>query len=263
MTATPAAMVLLASAMLTSGTTPRGRLMRTPARVRIPRVLVAAGIPVVVLTGAAFVAPALPFAGLLVWLTGTRRYRRRRSALRRVRERQRIAAALEILVGELRAGAHPVNAFTAAAAESEGSVAETMRTVATRARLGADVSTGLREAARMSAAPESWERVAVYWNLAAHHGLAMATLMGAAQHDIISRQRFSDSVHAGLAGARATSAVLATLPVIGVFLGGMIGAHPMSFLLGGPLGAVLLLIGIALMCVGVIWSDRIIDRAAP
>ena len=104
--------------------------------------------------------------------------------------------------------------------------------------------------------------MAVCWNLAAEYGLAMATLMDAAQHDILRRHRFSDTIHAGLSGARATAAILAALPVIGVLLGSLIGAHPVPFLLGGPLGAVLLTTGAALMCSGVIWSDRIIERVA-
>lgn len=51
------------------------------------------------------------------------RYRRRRRYLRRSREGQALEAALELVVGELRAGAHPVRAFSIAADETGGPVA--------------------------------------------------------------------------------------------------------------------------------------------
>jgi tight adherence protein B len=35
-----------------------------------------------------------------------------------------------------------------------------------------------------------------------------------------------------------------------------------AFLLGGRLGGVLLVVGLALVCVGLLWSDHITDRAA-
>ena len=108
-----------------------------------------------------------------------------------------------------------------------------LRAVAARARLGADVAAGLRAAARSSALPAHWDRLAVCWQLASDHGLAIATLMRAAQRDIAERQRFSARVSSSMAGARATAAILAGLPVLGVLLGQLIGARPLSFLLGG------------------------------
>lgn len=86
-----------------------------------------------------------------------------------------------------------------------------------------------------SAVPVYWERMAVCWQLAADHGLAISVLMRAAQRDIVDRQRFADRVEAGSAGARATAAILAGMPMIGVLLGQLVGAHPLRFLFGaGP-----------------------------
>lgn len=86
------------------------------------------------------------------------RYRRRRRYLRRSREGQALEAALELVVGELLAGAHPVRAFSIAADETGGPVAVALRAVAARARLGADVTAGLLAAARSSALPAYWAR---------------------------------------------------------------------------------------------------------
>lgn len=65
-----------------------------------------------------------------------------------------------------------------------------------------------------------------------------------------------------MAGARATAAILAGLPVLGVLLGQLIGAQPLRFLLGGHAGGWLLVVGTMLVCGGLLWSDRITDRVA-
>ncbi len=166
-------------------------------------------------------------------LVGTLLLRRRRATARRARavEAAALQGALDVLVGELRVGAHPVAAFDVAAGEVDGPVAESLHAVAARARLGADVAAGLRSSAGSSRLPAHWERLALFWRLAQAHGLAIATLMRAAHRDIVEREQFSARIDAGMAGARATAAVLAGLPVLGIGLGQLIGADPLDFLL--------------------------------
>ncbi|MDX1871274.1 type II secretion system F family protein [Mycolicibacterium sp. 120266] len=195
-------------------------------------------------------------AGVLV---GTVLVRRSRSK-RRARARSEAAAlrdALDVLVGELRVGAHPVTAFEVAAAEVDGAVADALHGVAARGRLGADVAAGLRAAGRRAAEPAHWERLAVCWQLAHVHGLAIATLMRAAQRDIVERERFAVKVEAGMAGARTTATILAGMPVLGIALGQLIGADSLRFLLSGGTGGWLLGVGVTLCCLGLWWSDRI------
>jgi tight adherence protein B len=215
---------------------------------------------------AAIMLPASTcLAAAVLGATAALRQRRRRRGRRAVAEARALETALDVLVGELRIGAHPVRAFAVAAAETgHGSVAAGLRGVVARARLGADVATGLRDAAKSSALPSHWERLAVYWELGGEHGLAVATLMQAAQRDITARQRFSAQADAGMAGARASAAILGCLPVLGVLLGQLIGARPIEFLLDGP-GGVLSVVGVSLVCTGLLWSDRITSRvgAAP
>jgi tight adherence protein B len=255
MSGIPVAGWLLAAALL-AAPPPRRRLMPRAARVsgRMPVLVGAAVLAVVLLPPAVVVAAAILAATL-----GARRHRARR-ARRRVVDSQRLAAALETLVGELRVGAHPVSAFGVAAAECDGPVGDSLRAVAARARLGADVAAGLRAVAASSSAPAQWNRLAVCWQLAAEHGLAISVLMRAAQRDIVERQRFTARVEAGLAGARATAVILAALPVVGVLLGQLIGARPVAFLLGGGVGGWLLVGGVALVCIGLVWADRLTDR---
>lgn len=231
-----------------------------------PRADVRAGslrMPIVVL------ATALSVAGLMVApptvmiavgvVAGTAGLRHRRRVRRRDRtsEAAALQAAMDVLVGELRVGAHPVAAFGNAAAEVDGVVATAMRAVAARARLGADVAAGLRSVGARSALPTHWERIAVCWQLAETHGLAIGTLMRTVQHDIVARERFSSKVNSGMAGARATATLLAVLPAAGIGLGQLIGAEPVRFLVAGGVGGWLLVIGVILVCGGLLWSDRI------
>lgn len=262
----PVIAVLLAAAVAVAPPPPRRRLgVNGNAQVRRRQVLaltvllaaVSAAVAAAVLGSPVAAGAAVP-AVATGWIRHRRTVRRRRGRL----EGRAIASALEVLVGELRVGAHPVGAFAAAAAEADGRVAEALRSAAARARLGADVAAGLRSAGRRSAVPLYWDRIAVCWQLAAEHGLAMSGLMGAAHRDILDRRAFTDRVEAGLAGARATAATLAGLPLLGVILGELIGAHPVRFLLGGGAGSWLLVIGVAVVCAGVMWSDRIIAGLA-
>ncbi|RUP04762.1 MAG: hypothetical protein EKK34_12685 [Mycobacterium sp.] len=265
MTGLQLAALLLSLALLASPASPRARLVPvTPAGRRIAigsrAALCASGCVGVV---AAFLLPLTTVLSVaLVSVVVGLRYRRRVSARRAGAAGRALEAGLDVLVGELRVGAHPVLAFDVAAGETTGAVSAGLRAVAARARLGADVAAGLRAAAGSSVLPQHWERLAVCWQLASDHGLAIATLMRAAQRDIAERQRFSAKVESDMAGARATAAILAGLPLLGLLLGQLIGARPLQFLFGGGAGGWFLLAGVTLTCAGLCWSDRITDRAA-
>lgn len=256
--------LLLALALLALPGSSRRRVTPGAAGRRwvgLPGASAAGGIVVGTAVAAAAVLPSTTvLAGAVVGATAALRHRRRRRIRRAMDEGRTLETALDVVVGELQVGSHPVRAFGVAADETGGPVAVSLRSVAARARLGADVAAGLRAAAGSSSLPAQWDRLAVCWQLAGDHGLAIATLMRAAQRDIAERQRFSVRVAAGLAGARATAAILAGLPVPGVLLGQLIGARPLSFLLGGHAGGWLLVAGSTLACGGLLWSDRITDR---
>lgn len=241
------------------------RRCRTPTprraaawRARLPGSIVAGcGAAIAAAAAAAVLPRAVSIAAAVLGLTWLLRHRRRAHRRRGAEEGRALEGALDVLVGELSIGAHPVRAFEVAAAEAgQPAVAAVLATVAARARLGADVAAGLRGAAGGSALPVLWERLAVHWQLAVEHGLPIATLMRAAQRDIGERHRYSARVEAGMAGARASAAILAVLPVLGILLGQLIGARPAAFLLGAA-GGPLLIAGVMLVCLGLLWSDRI------
>jgi len=259
-----AAALALSLALVVLPPSPRRRLLpRRPADLGVSRLAggsvagCAAAAAAVLLPLATVVAAAVLAATLAL------RHRRRRRGRRARAEGRALEAAIDVLAGELRAGAHPVCAFEVAADESSGTVAESFRAVAARARLGADVAAGLRSVADSSALPAQWRQLAVCWQLACAHGLAICTLMRAAQRDIAERQRFSAQVTSAMAGARATATILASLPAVVLLLGQLIGARPVVFLLAGHVGGWLLMAGVTLMCVGLLWSDHITERVTP
>jgi tight adherence protein B len=260
------AAMLLSIALMVVPASPLRRLTPSVPTRRHVRMLGANGVGWLVAGAGVAAVGVLPLTTVLavavIGTTAGLRNRRRRRIRRATDEGQTLETALDVVVGELRVGSHPVRAFSVAADETQGTVAMSLRAVAARARLGADVTGGLRTAARSSALPAHWERLAVCWQLASDHGLAIAALMRAAQRDISERQRFSSRVASGMAGARATAVILAGLPVLGVLLGQLIGARPLSFLLSGHAGGCLLVVGSILDCVGLLWSDRITDRFA-
>lgn len=190
--------------------------------------------------------------------------RRSRNAQRRWQaESAQLAHAMEILVGELRVGAHPARAFGVAGMElrpmlGRESVGEALRSVAARANLGGDVVNGLETVAHFSAISDQWRRIAVCWRLAHQHGLPIGPMLDAARRDIAERQRFTARVEADLAGARATAVTLAALPAVGVLLGQLVGARPIETLFGD--GGWLLVTGVLLAGLGLLWSDRIVGQ---
>lgn len=227
----------------------------------IPRAPVV-GVMVVVLATVVVWAGITPaVAGATVATTAVWRRRARRRAAELDRQRRMLLSGLDTVIADLRVGTHPADACETAARETAGPVAGAFRVAAARARLGGSAAHGLRSAAASSdGVVDSLGRVADAWAVSDRHGLALAELLGAARVDLAARMRIRARTEAGLAGARATATVLAGLPVLGVGLGQLMGAAPLGILLAGGLGGVMLVVGTALVCAGLLWTDRIAAR---
>ncbi|WP_301847880.1 type II secretion system F family protein [Rhodococcus pyridinivorans] len=229
----------------------------------IPRALVAGVAVIVLATVVVWVGITPALAGATVATTAVWRRRSRRRAAELDRQRRMLLSGLDTVIADLRVGTHPADACETAAGETAGPVAGAFRVAAARARLGGSAAHGLRSAAASSGGEgvaDSLGRVADAWAVSDHHGLALAELLGAARVDLAARMRIRARTEAGLAGARATATVLAGLPVLGVGLGQLMGAAPLGILLAGGLGGVMLAVGTALVCAGLLWTDRIAAR---
>ncbi len=183
------------------------------------------------------------------------RVRRTSRDRRRGAECAYLLDALEAVIGELRVGAHPSAAAEVAAQEARGAAARAFAVSAARSRLGGSGADGLRDPD--SIVDAELARIADAWQVAEQHGLALAELLAAARADLLGRIRFRTRTTAALAGARATAAVLAGLPLLGIGLGQLMGAAPLHVLLSPGAGTVLLPLGAALACLGLLWTDAI------
>ncbi|WP_410871854.1 type II secretion system F family protein [Nocardia sp. A7] len=187
------------------------------------------------------------------------RKRRGRGDRERRRECGHLLAGLEAVVGELRVGAHPSAAAESAAVESRGEAARVLAISAGRSRLGGSGADGWAQPDSVVA--EELSRIAAAWRVAEEHGLALAELLAAARTDLLGRIRFRDRTEAALAGARASATVLAGLPLVGIGLGQLMGAAPLTILFTSPAGELLLPLGAALACCGLLWTDVITRKS--
>ncbi|MGH3775181.1 MAG: type II secretion system F family protein [Pseudonocardiaceae bacterium] len=211
--------------------------------------------------GALLAGPGGGLAAAMVIGTATARWRAGRDRRAAAMTATGLSDALGVLVAELRAGAHPSDAATAAA-DGPADATRALSAVAAAARLGGDVPTVLRSAGPVQLS--SWlGRIADAWSLADRYGIPLADLLDAVRSDTEQRVRFAADVEARLAGPRATAVVLAGLPLLGLALGHAMGAAPLQVLSQTPAGQGLLVVGTGLACAGVLWSARLVSGAVP
>jgi tight adherence protein B len=173
-----------------------------------------------------------------------------------------LAEALRTLVAGLRTGAHPATAAELAAEDAPPQTATTMRAIAAAARLDGDI-TAVVNTARTPALATALGRVATAWQLAQRHGLPLSDVLDATRRDLEQRARFTRQVQARMTGPRSSALALSLMPALGIALGAVIGANPLAVLTGTILGQALLVMGVALLCAGIAWSARIMNRAVP
>lgn len=205
--------------------------------------------------GLALVGVAGLLAGSALAWVGFRYLRSRQRNRRQWQQAADWAAGVRLLVAELRAGAHPAAAAEGAATDSAPEVARMLRSMAGTARLGGDVVAALAGTSGPTA------RMARAWALAERHGVALAELLDAVRRDVEHRAAFAREVDAKMAGPRATAAVLAGLPALGILLGESAGSAPLRVLTGETAGQVLLVVGAGLLCAGIAWTGRLTRTA--
>jgi tight adherence protein B len=191
---------------------------------------------------------------LAAWITTTllRRSRARRTRLRR---RGKVVSMCDALVAELQSGQPPASAVSAVAREWPE-----LETVRDAARLGGDGPEALR---RLSTRPggEPLAQVAAAWEVASSSGAGLAEVLDRLSVVLRADEEVRREVAASLASPRATATMLAVLPLFGIGLGTAIGAEPLAVLTGSLLGAGCLAAGCVLAGVGLLWVERIVDRA--
>jgi tight adherence protein B len=221
------------------------------AWVRPLRYLAFGAVPITL--AAVFAGLGAAVAAVLLSAACWREWRSRQVARAKILAAEGIAEALRVMVADLRAGAHPVAAAESAAVDAAPEAAGALRLIAASARLDGDLA-GSAESGVLG-------QLARAWSLVRRHGLPMAEVLDAVRRDVVAGVRFARQTHARMAGPRASAAILALLPSVGVGLGQAMGARPLHVLFSTSAGQVLLVAGSGLICAGMAWSSKLTAQA--
>lgn len=250
------ALLLLAAALCASPPPPATRI--SPATpVKFAPGWIPLGVAAVTLAAFALGRAGVIIAGCMVAATIVHVVQARR-ADRAARTRSQIAATF---IGHLAEAVEAGSLLPDAAARAADHLP-----AATPAQLRSEIAQ-FTNALRNDAAPPpcttpELARVCALWKISAARGVPIAGLLAAARDEIDTALRHRAATDAALAGPKTTAVVLAALPLAGIAMGGAMGAHPVAFLTGPGIGGLLLIIGSALVCAGVVVSGEIIRRAA-
>ncbi|MFF8610240.1 type II secretion system F family protein [Streptomyces sp. NPDC015346] len=168
-----------------------------------------------------------------------------------------VVALCGAIAGELRAGRQPAQALVFAAGTTGALGPQEETSVLAAARFGGDVAEALRRAARQDGA-EGLAGLAACWQVAVDGGAGLAAGLDRLEAALREHRDQRERMRAQLAGAWATVAVLAVLPVVGLALGTALGARPLHVLLHTPVGLGCLVVGGALEAAGLWWAARIV-----
>lgn len=174
------------------------------------------------------------------------------------RDAQAVLEVCDLLAAELAAGRPPGDALSAAAGQWPP-----LSPVVEAFHLGADVPEAWRRLAGQRPGAADLRLVAAAWTVAHQTGHGLAHALARTARGIRARRRTRRVVESELASARATARLVAALPVAALVMGAGAGGSPWRFLLGTPPGLACLALGVLLMLLGLLWIERIADRAAP
>lgn len=205
---------------------------------------------------------AVPLAGPVAGLAAAVGAALLARALARHREGARQAAVLAAVTrsvagfaAELRAGRPPVEALDAVARTAPAAVAAPLRAAARSAALGADATAALEIS---GATIPALGRLAACWRVSARSGAGLADVADALAEDLRASIRRRRELAVEVAASKATARLLACLPLVGLALGGSLGARPVHFLLHTPIGAAVLTGGLLFDVLGLLWIDRLV-----
>lgn len=177
-----------------------------------------------------------------------------------LRERRHAAEADELgrvvaaLIEEYEAGASPGRAF--AHAGRGGVFADEFAHAARLAERGEPVRFP-------SGGQQQLAALALACRVNSLTGTPLVRALSGVADDLAADRRLRSAVTRAVSGPRSSAALLAVLPLLGIAMGELMGAHPFRLLLGSSVGLVLVGVGLALDATGVWWTCAIVRRARP
>ncbi len=242
-------------ARLADGPT-RGRALR-----RRPLVVVAVVVAASASVGVAGVlagprGSVLAVAGLIVlavtgWLV--RQRARTRTALRAQVE---VARACQLLASHVRVGQVAVSALAVTAQDCP-----VLREARQVHEVGGDVTAVWR---RQASRPGhgGLAELARAWQVSVQTGAPLSATLDQVATSLSAEESLRAVVAGELASPRASSKVMAALPVCGIAMGYLLGGDPVGWLSSSPPGWACLLAGLLLAAAGVVWIEMLARRAA-
>lgn len=221
-----------------------------PVRVLLGALAGAAAGAMVALPGGAIVGALASPAAILYWS-------RRKAKAARGQRTAEVAEACLALAGELRTGQPPDQAMAVVAAEWP----DLFGTAARRAAVGGDPAAALRTAAEQPGA-QPLAAVACAWEVSGHTGASLSSVLVTVSDSLRADAAVRREADAQLASVRATSRLLALLPIATLLLfstGG--GRTPVQFLLSSPYGVACLVAALTFIVAGLAWVRRTADQA--
>lgn len=192
----------------------------------------------------------LPELAVAVWDQLRRRATRTSVASPRMTA-EGVLRLAEDLATQLRAGAAPHTAWRAAVDLLPDPL---------------DPADGPRDAlarlASAAGAPAALHALHAAWSLSEDVGAPLADALQTVAVAIRQDGDVEADIESALAAPRATARLLAALPIAGLGLGELIGAHPVSLLVHTPLGRVCAVLGLALTGAGQWWTRCLVRRTA-
>jgi tight adherence protein B len=181
--------------------------------------------------------------------------RQRRCRSREERRMEALVEALAAVAADLRIGRTvQTAAATAARACPDAASGEAL----TRALRVPDVPVDRRIDGPVG---EAVDRLAAAVRVSGRTGCSLASLIAAVEDDLRARLRQRQDLRSALAGSRASAALLAALPLLGLAMGSGVGADPWHVLTATGAGQALLIAGVSLEAAGLAWSARLVRRA--
>lgn len=235
----------------------RAPAQRPVTRVRLVPLLVA-GVVLAVLSGLTLdsvrgAVLGLAFgasAAVIVWtVTHARRARARSLA------RDDVARGSSELAALLRAG-HPPGRALRLVGESTPLFAEP----ASHFEVGGD-PTEVLERLSQRAGCAGLASLAGAWRVSEATGASMTPFLDELATALTAERELGLVVETELAAPRMTGRLLGMLPLVGLGLGFAVGGDPVGYLIGSLPGLICLGVGIALAVAGVVWSEKLADRA--
>ncbi|MDR1077425.1 MAG: type II secretion system protein [Propionibacteriaceae bacterium] len=239
-----------------SGLTARLRPVDPPERRSRPRWL-GSGLALVALivVGQWSPASALVSAVGLILVTGAALWRRRRRGRQALLRRRQVARACRVIDALLAQGLVPRRALTEASQECP-----ILAPAAATAEMGGDSAAVLRRQGRQPGA-DGLVELARAWAITELTGAPLHGVLTRVKDDLAAQADLAGLVDQELAAARATGHLLAGLPLAGLGLGYAFGVDPLAWLTGSAWGRICLTGGVALACLGALWSEVLADRA--